>query len=48
VRCRWTRSRTFWARGPSDKKTIYVDIAENLQGDAVDRLGFLLEEPDNV
>jgi hypothetical protein len=27
-------------------KTIYVDIAENLQRDAVDRLGFLFEGPD--
>ena len=27
-------------------KTIYVDTAEALQRDAVDRLGFLLGEPD--
>jgi integrase len=31
---------------PRTTKTIYVDIAENLQRDAVDRLGFLFEGPD--
>jgi integrase len=30
---------------PRTTKTNYVDIAENLQRDAVDRLGFLFEGP---
>jgi hypothetical protein len=31
---------------PRTTKTTYVDIAENLQRDAVDRLGFLFQGPD--
>ncbi len=33
-------------RNPRTTKTTYVDIAENLQRDAIDRLGFLFEGPD--
>jgi hypothetical protein len=36
----------FGHEDPRTTKTIYVDIAENLQRDAVDRLGFLFEGPD--
>ncbi|MEV0290678.1 tyrosine-type recombinase/integrase [Kribbella sp. NPDC050820] len=31
---------------PRTTKVIYVDVAEELQRDAVDRLGFLFEEPE--
>jgi hypothetical protein len=31
---------------PRTTKTVYVDIAETLQRDAVDRLGSLFEGPD--
>jgi hypothetical protein len=31
---------------PRTTKVIYVDVAEELQRDAVDKLGFLFEEPE--
>ncbi|MEU4604877.1 hypothetical protein AB0F43_18000 [Kribbella sp. NPDC023972] len=41
--CPWSRSKN---EDPRTTKTIYVDVAEDLQHGAVDKLGFLFEQDD--